>query len=59
MWVASEVKCTARGLELARGFNLGHTLAGSYKLPLSQNTCVLALVACSFQQKYDFSQVLL
>jgi hypothetical protein len=32
---------------------------GSYKLPLSQYMCIGLVVACSFQQKYDFSQVLL
>ncbi len=33
-------------------------VVGSYKLPLSQYTCIGLVVACSFQQKYDFSQVL-
>jgi hypothetical protein len=30
---------------------------GSYKLPLCQYTCIDMVVACSFQQKYDFSKV--
>ena len=30
---------------------------GSYKLPLGQYTCIGQVVACSFQQKYDFSKV--
>ncbi len=32
---------------------------GSYKLPLGQYTFTGQMVACSFQQKYDFSQLLL
>jgi hypothetical protein len=34
-------------------------IVGGYKLPLSQYMCIGLVVACSFQQKYDFSQVLL
>jgi hypothetical protein len=33
-------------------------VVGSNKLLLSQYTCIGLVVACSFQQKYDFSQVL-
>jgi hypothetical protein len=33
-------------------------VVGSYKLPLSQYTYICLVVACSFQQNYDFSQVL-
>ncbi len=32
---------------------------GRYKLPLGQYTYIGRVLACSFQQKYDFSQVLL
>jgi hypothetical protein len=59
MWVASAVPCTGEGLVLLRGLNFGHTHVGSYKLPLSQYICIGLVVACSFQQKYDFSRVLL
>jgi hypothetical protein len=33
-------------------------IVGNYKLPLGQYTCISQVVACSFQQKYVFSQVL-
>ncbi len=32
-------------------------VVGIYKLPLSQYTCIGLVVACSFQQKYDFFKV--
>ncbi len=37
----------------------GTFIVGSYKLPLSQYTCIGLVVAWSFQQKYDFSLALL
>ncbi len=38
---------------------LQNPAVGSYKLPLSQYMCIGRVVACSFQQKYDFSKVLI
>ncbi len=53
VWVVSAVACTSGSLVLLRGLNLGHTLVEGYKLPLSQYTCVVLVVACRFQQVYD------
>ncbi len=50
-------RCTAAKLLPSCG--LRHHAVGSYKLPLVQYTCIGQVVACSFQQKYGFSQVLL
>jgi hypothetical protein len=45
---------TSRGLELLRGLNLGHTLVGSYKLPLVQYTCTGQVVAPASKKSMIF-----
>jgi hypothetical protein len=61
---AAAVAAAAMVTADARGMATVVTLAmlatvGSYKLPLIQYMCTGQVVACSFQQKYDFSQIVL
>jgi hypothetical protein len=50
----ANIVCPNGALTRAEDLNLPQEFVGSYKLPLNQYTCIGLVVACSFQQKYDF-----